>query len=300
MLDVQGVRLHYLDRGAGEALVVLHGNGSMVQDFAASGVLARAADTRRVIVFDRPGYGRSSRPGDRAWTPEEQADLFGEALRTLGVTRAIVLGHSWGTLVALALARRDPALVSGLVLASGYFYPTPRLDAAVLAGPAVPVIGDLARYTVAPLAARLMWPMILRKLFGPAPVPPKFAGFPVEMAVRPSQLRAAAEESGLMVEAARRASRLHGEIAPPVAIVAGQGDRIVDTDRQSRRLHEELPGSLFLCVPGAGHMVHHTEPESIVAAVEAVADMAAGRGTGIVPGEEPSEAVPESGLAAAR
>ena len=65
--------------------------------------------------------------------------------------------------------------------------------------------------------------VILRKLFGPAPVPPKFAGFPEEMAVRPSQLRASAEESGLMVEAAGRASRHYRELDIPVAIVSGTG-----------------------------------------------------------------------------
>src|SRR5881394_789874 len=60
-IDVDGVRLHYLERGEGTALVLLHGIGSMIDDFVLSGLVARAAEHYRVIVVDRPGYGRSSR-----------------------------------------------------------------------------------------------------------------------------------------------------------------------------------------------------------------------------------------------
>jgi pimeloyl-ACP methyl ester carboxylesterase len=48
------------------------------------------------------------------------------ALARIGVSHAVVLGHSWGASVAIALALRYPALVRGLVLASGYYYPTLR------------------------------------------------------------------------------------------------------------------------------------------------------------------------------
>jgi len=53
-VEVDGVRLHYVDRGSGEPVVLLHGNGSMIQDFEASGLIAMAAGKYRVIAFDRP------------------------------------------------------------------------------------------------------------------------------------------------------------------------------------------------------------------------------------------------------
>jgi len=59
---VQGVRLHYVERGTGPALVLLHGNGSMIEDFQASGLIDLAAENYRVIAFDRPGFGHSNRP----------------------------------------------------------------------------------------------------------------------------------------------------------------------------------------------------------------------------------------------
>ena len=195
-ITVDGVRLHYVERGTGTPLVLLHGNGSMIQDFQSSGLIDLAAQKYRVIAFDRPGFGHSDRPRSTIWTPEAQADLFAAALKEMGVPRAVVLGHSWGTLVALALAVKYPQEVEALVLASGYYYPNARADVAILSPPAIPLIGDLLSHTISPLLSRLMWPLLLRKIFGPSPVPEKFEGFPEEMAVRPSQIRASAAEIG--------------------------------------------------------------------------------------------------------
>ena len=103
-LEVNGVRLHYVERGSGAPLVLLHGNGSMIQDFESSGLIDLAAKNYRVIVFDRPGFGHSDRPRNVVWTPAAQAELINSALHRLGVPHAIVLGHSWGASVAVALA----------------------------------------------------------------------------------------------------------------------------------------------------------------------------------------------------
>ena len=179
-ITVKGVRLHYVERGTGTPLVLLHGNGSMIEDFQSSGLLDLAAKKYRVIAFDRPGFGHSDRPRSTVWTPDAQADLIAAALKQMGVPRAIVLGHSWGTLVAVALALKYPQEVQAVILASGYYYPNARADVFLLSPPAIPLIGDFLSHTVAPLLSRLMWPFLLRKIFGPSPVPKKFQGFPEE------------------------------------------------------------------------------------------------------------------------
>ena len=146
-VEVDGVRLHYVDRGAGDAVVLLHGNGSMIQDFEASGLIAMAAGKYRVIAFDRPGFGHSTRPRGTIWTPQAQAELIHRALEQIGIARGAVLGHSWGASVALAL--NHPKTVSALVLASGYYHPSMRTDVLFLSGPAVPVLGDIEPYGIA-------------------------------------------------------------------------------------------------------------------------------------------------------
>jgi pimeloyl-ACP methyl ester carboxylesterase len=269
-INVDGVRLHYIERGEGSPLVLLHGNGSMIEDFASSGLIDLAARRHRVIVFDRPGYGHSTRPRRRIWSAGAQADLIHAALEQIGVSRAVVLGHSWGASLAVSLALRHPQAVNGLVLASGYYYPSARADFALMSGPAVPVLGDVARYTIAPIVSRLVWPLLMRKIFGPAPVPSKFRRFPKEMAVRPSQLRAEAAESALLVPTAAAGSGNYATLKMPVGIIAGAEDRLVDPAEQSHRLHRAIVNSAFWAVPGAGHMVHQTNPQAVISAIDEV------------------------------
>lgn len=267
-LTVDGVRLHYLERGQGEPLVLIHGNGTLIQDFLVSGIVDDLATRHRVIVFDRPGYGYSDRPrGFR--TPRAHATLFQKALQQLGVTQAVVLGHSWGTLVAVALALQAPRLVRGLVLASGYYYPTLRADVILASPVAIPGIGDLLRHTVSPLAGRLMMPAMIKGLFAPATIPERFArSFPTAMMLRPLQLRASAEDAAMMTPVTVELQAHYGDLNLPVVIITGRDDQIADVGRQSRRLHHDVPGSELVIVPGMGHMIHHLAPERVVAAVE--------------------------------
>ncbi|XIA63240.1 alpha/beta fold hydrolase [Bradyrhizobium sp. TZ2] len=130
--------MHYVERGSGAPLVMLHGNGSLIQDFECSGLIDQAAKNYRVIVFDRPCFGQSDRPRNVVWTPTAQAELIRSALQRLGVPHALVLGHSWGASVAIALALKHPKLVHGLVLASGYYYPTSRPAVIALSAPRCP------------------------------------------------------------------------------------------------------------------------------------------------------------------
>ncbi len=272
-LEIDGVRLHYVERGAGDALVLLHGNGSMIQDFVSSGLVEMAAKRYRVIAIDRPGFGHSDRPRDKTWIPQAQAELIHKALGQIGVSKAVVLGHSWGTQVAIALGLKHPESVRGLVLASGYYYPTLRTDVFALSLPAVPVIGDVLRYTVSPLLTRALWPLLMRKIFGPAPVPRKFRdGFPKELAVRPFQLRSAAAEVALMIPNASVFRDSYKSLKMPVAIIAGEDDRLIDIDEQSARLHCEIAHSTLHRVIGAGHMVHQTSPGAVLSALEAVVE----------------------------
>ena len=115
-----------------------------------------------MFVFDRPGFGHSERPSNITWNPQAQARLLPHALARLGVERPIVLGHSWGTLVALALALDYPKYVRSLVLLAGYYFPTPRLDVPVLSVTAIPVLGHLLRHSISPWLGRLMWPAVRR------------------------------------------------------------------------------------------------------------------------------------------
>jgi pimeloyl-ACP methyl ester carboxylesterase len=266
-LEVNGVRLHYVERGAGDPIVLLHGNGSMIQDFECSGLVDLVARDYRVIAFDRPGFGHSGRPRNVVWTPDAQAELINLALGQIGVASAIVLGHSWGASVAVAMALKNPAPVRGLVLASGYYYPTIKPDVVALAAPALPFIGDILRYTLSPLLSRLTWPLMMSKIFGPRSIPQKFRAFPREMALRPSQIRASAAEAALMIPGAFMLRTRYSDLKMPVVIIAGERDKLVDIDTQSVRLHSDVSQSRFHRIAKQGHMIHQTATDQVMSAI---------------------------------
>lgn len=267
-IEAGGVRLHYLRRGTGPGIVLLHGNGVMLQDWTVPGIFDALAESHDVIAFDRPGFGFSSRPRSSIWTPEAQARAIASALDQLGVSDTTVVGHSFGTLVSLALALNHRHLVSRLVLLAGYYFPTFRPDLVLNAGPAVPITGDLIRHTVSPLLGRAMMPAAERQLFAPAPVDERWKErFPVDMVVRPSQNRATAEDFAVAIPGAVALSKRYGELSIPVTIAAGPGDKIVGYDH-SERLHDAVAGSRLVRVDGSGHMVHYTARDRILAEIQ--------------------------------
>jgi pimeloyl-ACP methyl ester carboxylesterase len=272
-MEVDGVRLHYMDsEGPGQAVVMFHGNGAMMADLEISGLVERSARRYRTVLFDRPGYGYSERPRGRNWGPIEQARLFHEALRELGVEQPILFGHSWGSLVALALALEFPGYAGGLVLAGGYYFPQARKDVAALSVPASPVAGDVLRHTVAPFLVRRLAPRAISRMFAPLPVPDDFrADFPLELALRPSQIRASTEELAMINDAAGELARRYRDIDVPTAIIAGEADEIVETPFHSIRLHEHIPASTLHLLPEMGHMLHHFETEKLADIIHDVA-----------------------------
>lgn len=267
-VTIDGVRLHYLEAGQGPVVVLVHGNGTMIEDWIVSGVFDALARTHRVIAFDRPGFGHSERPRSRIWTTAAQAELVAKALGELNVEKAVVVGHSFGTQVVVALALDHRARVGGIVLLAGYYYPSLRPDVMLASQPAVPLVGDVMRYTVSPLLGAALTPQANAKIFRPAPVPAALIEeFPLEMTLRPSQIRAEAAEAALMISGGAGLMERYDALDLPVAIVAGSGDALVDTANQSQRLHLALPQSSFAAVEGSGHMVHHTGLAEVLRAV---------------------------------
>lgn len=150
-IEVDGVRLHCSDRGEGSPVVLIHGNAVTGGDWDTSGVADLLLHEHRVIIFNRPGFGYSERPRGRVWTATQQAELLHKALRRLGIERPVVVGRSLGTMVALEFAARHQADTTGLVVVSGYYFWTLRPDVLLVAAGAVPVLGNILRYTISPL-----------------------------------------------------------------------------------------------------------------------------------------------------
>ena len=140
---VDGVQLHYSDRGHGTyrgAHPRQRGNRRRLeyQWGWPSSCCARIGSSSLIVR----AFGYSARPRGRMWTASQQAELLYKALQQLGVEHPVVVGHSWGTLVALNLAMRHQVDIAGLVLLSGYYFWTLRPDVLLVMAGALPVLGE--------------------------------------------------------------------------------------------------------------------------------------------------------------
>lgn len=269
-VEVDGVRLHYIRKGAGTPVVLLHGGVLWANDFERVMELA-AARGYEAIAFDRPGYGYSGRPPRDKATPADQARLIHQALKALGVEKPIVVGHSWSGLLALICALHYPDDIAGVVTLGGAMYkegypaehgdPISRLAAA-------PVIGTLFVNTVpaSPLGTALARSSV-KQTFVPEPVPEGYEEAALALWLRPGQFRANREDILAFPSAALEASRRYGDIRCPVVIMVGGQDPF-GTREQAERLLSDIPHAERMVIPDAGHMIPQLHPEAVLEAID--------------------------------
>ena len=115
---------------------------------------------------------------------------------------------------------------------------------------------------------------MIKRMFAPAAPTPAFQQrYPIWMSLRPSQLQASAAESARMIPSAISLRRHHRDMRVPTVVIAGASDRLLVTRWNSSRLIERLPHSWLRVVEGSGHMVHHTAPSQVLAAIHQAAGM---------------------------
>jgi pimeloyl-ACP methyl ester carboxylesterase len=116
-VDVDGVRIAYTRSGVGPALVMLHGAPSDSRTW--QWMRADLSRDHTVVAWDAPGFGQSS-DIDEGWRAPQFCDALAGFIAAVGVQRPHIVGHSFGSMVALSLFRRDPTVPASLVLIGGY------------------------------------------------------------------------------------------------------------------------------------------------------------------------------------
>lgn len=265
-MDVPGARLHFVERGSGAPAVMIHGLGGQLRNF--SYALSHPLRDRRVILVDRPGSGYSrSRPMGVA----DQAKAIATLIARLGLQRPLVVGHSLGGAVALALALNHPSRVGALALIAPLTQVQPDVPAAFEGLARLPAAARLPfAWTLGTPMARLTARRTLEQVFAPEPVP---EDFPVRggalLASRPANIDAASFELGHVNEEMAALVPRYGELNLPVGILYGRGDRVLDPELHGRRAADAIAGARLELTDG-GHMIPVTQPTRVATFVRDV------------------------------
>jgi pimeloyl-ACP methyl ester carboxylesterase len=267
-VEVEGTRLHYVDKGEGVPVVLVHGASGNMRDYANS-ILDDLARTHRVIAFDRPGHGWSERSGiDDIHDPAVQARLINAAVRKLGVGRHVLVGHSWGGAVAMAYALDYPDDLIGLVPMSGATHPWPGGVAWYHDLVHTPVVGGFfLRTLMVPVGQQLKGAGVVGN-FAPDEAPEGFAdAIGLDLLFRPTTFAANSQDVRNLKAALARQSERYGDVDVPTIIIHGGGDRSVSFKLHSVPLHEAIAGSELIRLRGTGHMPHYAAPEHVLDAI---------------------------------
>jgi pimeloyl-ACP methyl ester carboxylesterase len=271
-IEIEGARIHYLDRGHGPAIVLVHGLGGQMRNFTHS-LLDRLTDEFRVILIDRAGSGNSTRSRGTSAGLRAQGDLMAKFIRALELHRPLVVGHSLGGAVALATALDHPDCVGGLALISPLTHieetaPAPFRALAIRSR----LLRWLAAWTLATPLAILRGEDVLAVVFGPDTPPQDFAtkggGL---LGLRPGSFYSASTDMVAVNDDLPDMVLRYPSLSMPVSILFGTDDGILDFRSHGTALQDKLAGVELKLLPGRGHMLPVTAPDETADWIKATA-----------------------------
>jgi pimeloyl-ACP methyl ester carboxylesterase len=281
-VDVPGARLHVREFGASDpdapAILLVHGLAGQLEHYT-FGVTGRLPGRYRIVAVDRPGSGFSTRaPG----TPADlgtQAAILAALIGQLKLEQPLVVGHSLGGALALALALDHPRHVGALALIAPLTHMQEQVPP-VFEGLTIlsPLWRNIVAWTLAIPASIKTSRATLEQVFGPEPVPHDFAtrggGL---LSLRPGAFLSASDDLRSLPDCLPMQQTRYGELEIPVAILYGKDDRILDPRAHGQALADKVRGARLELIEG-GHMLPVTNPEAtaafIMAAAGRTADMA--------------------------
>lgn len=274
-VEVGGNRIHYVEAGQGRPIVFLHGLGGQLHHFRHP-LFDRLSGDFRVIALDRPGSGYSSRAPGFGGRLSEQARVVAGFIDALGLEKPLIVGHSLGGAVALALALDHPRKTAGLALLSPV---THRQDGVPPEFAPLAIRSPLKRrllaHTIAIPAALRHAPQTLAFVFGPQPASPDYAvaggGL---LGLRPVHFEATVIDFlALEDELGRYEAKLE-QIDVPVGVLFGTADRVINHAEHGLPLAGRIKAFELELLEGVGHMPQFVAPDRVEAFVRRMAERA--------------------------
>ena len=272
-VEAGGAKLHFVSKGSGRPVVLIHGNPGSCLDWAE--VLVPLAERYHAIAFDRPGHGHSDRPVDTSsLTVEKQAELLQQGLTNFQITKPILVGHSWGAALALVYALLYPSEVSGIALVAPAVYESNDGVSFLSKLPAWPVVGNLLNSLFTPFLADWLVRSDLTKAFAPDKVPPNYLRHSLREWTKPAKVKWYSVDDALLNESLALFAPRYTDLKVPIAVVTGDSDQIVPAKENAFRFHELVTQSDLRLLEQTGHQIPLTRPQAVLDAIDQVAAVA--------------------------
>lgn len=266
-IQADGLKMHYVRKGSGRPVVLIHGSFGSVNDFTFS-IFDRAVSLYDVTAIDRAGHGYSERSG-KPMDLFDHARVLREVLRSLGIQKPVIAGHSLGAGVALAYAQAYPEDAAALVLLAGYVTPYEGPPRWIHRAPAWPVIGKVYENTLVQPLGHYFQDQIARRVFSAGVVLPEgYLEAAGALARRPRHFSANAEDIRLLPSGLDKLREGFAKMTLPVIYLAADNDAIAPMQRHAESLARLLPSAEILLAPGAGHQPSFTAPGKVLEALD--------------------------------
>ena len=278
-VKVRRMRQHVVELGTAAAdappIVLIHGAGVNLEDMRLD-LGERLAMHHRVILIDRPGMGWSKRKTRDSSAPQFQAAILREVLDQLQITRAIIVGHSWGGALAVSFALDYPDRTAALALLASPLYPRAHPMTSLYALFAMPIVGWIYARTLALPVALPFVGLALGSAFLPQLPPRDYRKRSAALLLlRPSSFLANARDmADLKRNLEPQPARYRG-LAMPTLVMSGAADFVVAPQLHAVSFAAAVPRTKLVILPGIGHMLHHAAAERVVAEIEGLAAMMA-------------------------
>jgi pimeloyl-ACP methyl ester carboxylesterase len=270
-IDIGEDRIHYVEYGKGPPIVLVHGLNGQLRNFAYLH-MDELAQTHRVILIDRPGSGHSTRGAGSSASISAQARTVALFIDAMGLNKPVLVGHSLGGAIALAVGLNHPDSVSRLALIA----PLTHLVDPGRAFGGLMIRSSLVRrivsVTVATPFAIKGSRAILDIVFGPDPVPGDFAtrggGL---LGLRPRSFYAASSDMMAVPDELPAMENRYAGLRMPVDVLYGREDKILDWRSHGEALKRKLERTNLRLVDG-GHMLPVTAPLVTMEWLRTIAD----------------------------
>lgn len=274
-VDVGGNRVHYVEQGEGRPILFVHGLGGQLHHFRHP-LFPAVGPGYRLIALDRPGSGYSVRARGATGRLPEQAEVIAGFIAALGLEKPLLVGHSLGGAVTLAVALNHPEAISGIVLLAPLTHMEktvrPEFNSLYIKSP---LKRWLLANTVAVPASLKHARQTLDFVFGPQKWPEDYIiGGGGMVGLRPSHFYGTASDTVAIELDLGQLQARYGEIRMPAAMMFGTADRVLDHKLHGLSMQGRIEGLELDVVDGLGHMLPFMATERAAALVRRVADRA--------------------------